>query len=109
MLETLRAERAQQQRQEQIEHLQNAASTTELTDSINDRCHVNPGLPRFPAGFWRHAAYEINAGLMAPVCYETAPCINGSIRRNILPVVVYFQAKDVRIQKRNRHDAFSMR
>jgi len=28
--------------------------------------------------FWRHAGYGMNAYQMAPVCYEIAPCINGS-------------------------------
>jgi len=31
--------------------------------------------------FWRRAGYGVNANLTAPVCYETAPCINGSTRR----------------------------
>jgi len=30
---------------------------------------------------WRRGGYEINVCMIAPVCYEIAPCINESKRR----------------------------
>jgi len=38
-------------------------------------------IQKFILQLWHHAGYGMNAYLMAPVCYEIAPCIYGSTRR----------------------------